>query len=73
MINNVIDTSGLICPMPILTVKKKLRSFAPGTILTITTTDASSAVDFPHFFATLQIELMETSEGAGSTLFKVRV
>ncbi len=44
-----LDTSGLVCPQPILKTKKALRSLEPGEELRVITTDPGSAMDFEVF------------------------
>jgi tRNA 2-thiouridine synthesizing protein A len=47
--NNMVDTRGLTCPMPLLKTKKALKSMAPGEILEILGTDPGSKKDIPDF------------------------
>ena len=45
----VLDTRGLSCPMPILRVKKELKSMKPGKIVEVWSTDPGSKKDMPDF------------------------
>jgi len=47
--DNMVDTRGLTCPMPLLKTKKALKSMAPGEILEILGTDPGSKKDIPDF------------------------
>lgn len=47
----VLDTSGLICPFPIIETKKMMSSLHKGQILKIICTDPSSVIDFESFVA----------------------
>ena len=47
--DNMVDTRGLTCPMPLLKTKKALKSMAPGEILEILGTDPGSKNDIPDF------------------------
>jgi tRNA 2-thiouridine synthesizing protein A len=69
---SVIDTSGLLCPLPILTVKKRLKAISPDAVITVITTDSSSAADFPVFFEQVGWEMMESFEEGGSFSFVVK-
>ncbi|RCS56511.1 sulfurtransferase TusA family protein [Parvibium lacunae] len=47
--NQVLDTSGLQCPLPILRTKKALAPMLSGEILKVIATDPGAADDFPAF------------------------
>ncbi|CAN5455941.1 sulfurtransferase TusA [soil metagenome] len=44
-----LDTSGLLCPLPILKAKKALKDLAEGEILQVISTDSSAVEDFSAF------------------------
>ena len=45
------DARGLICPLPVLKVRKLLSTRAPGDILEVETDDPVARIDLPHFCA----------------------
>lgn len=47
----VIDARGLLCPLPVLRLRKALLALAPGQHLRLIATDPMAAVDVPHFCA----------------------
>lgn len=47
--NQVLDTSGLKCPLPVLKAKKALKSMAKGSCLKVIATDLGAMDDFDHF------------------------
>ena len=47
--DNVLDTRGLSCPMPLLKTKKTLKGMGSGEILEIIGTDPGSKNDIPDF------------------------
>lgn len=47
--NDVIDTRGLMCPLPVLRVGKVLRGLDAGTVTTVWADDPIAVVDIPHF------------------------
>jgi len=49
--NNVLDTRGLKCPLPVLKARKRLKSMAKGETLQVQADDPVAVVDFPHFCA----------------------
>lgn len=45
----ILDTSGLKCPLPVLKAKKSLKAMAAGERLTVIATDPGAMKDFHHF------------------------
>lgn len=48
-VDQVLDTKGLTCPMPLLKTKKTLKGMSPGQILEVMGTDPGSKNDIPDF------------------------
>ena len=46
---DIIDARGLLCPLPVLRLRKALMDLAPGQQVTLLATDAMAMVDVPHF------------------------
>lgn len=46
-----IDATGLLCPLPVLKARKRLKAMAPGTVLRLVSTDPAAVIDVPHFCA----------------------
>lgn len=44
-----IDARNLLCPLPVLRLRKRMQPLAPGALVEITTTDPAAIVDIPHF------------------------
>lgn len=42
-----LDTSGALCPMPILEIAKAMRRLAPGTVVELISTDRGLEADLP--------------------------
>ncbi|WP_180898045.1 sulfurtransferase TusA family protein [Martelella soudanensis] len=42
------DLKGLKCPLPALKTGKRLQDLAPGSLLTVETTDPLAVIDIPH-------------------------
>ncbi|MQQ07304.1 preprotein translocase subunit TatB [Epibacterium sp. SM1979] len=45
----VLDAIGLLCPLPVLKARKRLKSMDPGAVLTLLVDDPAAIVDVPHF------------------------
>lgn len=44
-----IDAEGLLCPLPVLRLRKKLQGLAPGAIVRLIASDPAAEIDVPHF------------------------
>jgi tRNA 2-thiouridine synthesizing protein A len=47
----VLDTIGLLCPLPVLKARKRLKSMKKGEILRLLASDPAALIDVPHFCA----------------------
>lgn len=45
----IYDLKGLKCPLPVLRTRKRMLTLAPGTLITVETTDPLAIIDIPHF------------------------
>ncbi len=45
----IYDLKGLTCPLPVLKARKRLASMAPGSRLSLETTDPLAVIDIPAF------------------------
>lgn len=68
-----IDARGLLCPLPVLRLRKRLQAGAPGQIVRLLATDPAAVIDVPHFcaesgHALLTTEVLED----GVTAYRVR-
>ena len=45
----LIDLTGLLCPLPVLKARKHLESMQSGHVLKVLASDPMSALDMPHF------------------------
>lgn len=44
-----LDARGLLCPLPVLKIRKRLAPLAAGDVLRAWTDDPMAEVDVPHF------------------------
>ena len=49
MKKEILDATGLLCPLPVLKLRKHLKSIDIGTLITVLADDPAAAVDIPHF------------------------
>mgnify|MGYP001241811754 CR=1 FL=1 len=58
----ILDTSGLLCPEPVMLLHNKVRSLAPGALLEVIATDPSTQRDIPRFCEFLGHQLVTQAE-----------
>jgi len=57
-----LDAAGLLCPLPVLKIRKRLQALEPGGVLRVVTDDPAALVDVPHFCTEQGHELVESRE-----------
>lgn len=57
-----LDAIGLLCPLPVLKARKRLKSLPAGAILEIWADDPAAMIDIPHFCAEAGHVLVSQSE-----------
>ncbi len=72
MSDATLDVQGLTCPLPVLKANKALRGLAPGSKLTVLSTDPASVNDFQVFCRETGHALIGFSEDAGVFRFTLR-
>ena len=72
MADQVLDTKGLNCPLPILKAKNALKELPTGGTLEIHATDPGSVKDFEAFCRTTGNELMESKMDGSTYVFLIK-
>ena len=67
-----IDAVGLLCPLPVLRLQKKLRNLAIGQIALLRSSDPMAVIDVPHFCSQAGVELIKCGKDRGDDFFLVR-
>ncbi len=44
-----LDARGLLCPLPVLKARKRLKDMQSGQVLRLLATDPAAIIDVPHF------------------------
>ena len=68
-----IDARGLLCPLPVLRLRKRLLSAPPGETIRICTDDPVARIDIPHFCTEQGATLFETEIHDDAVIFWLRV
>ncbi|MCP4597332.1 sulfurtransferase TusA family protein [Neptuniibacter sp.] len=58
--DQVLDASGLNCPLPLLKAKQALNGLEPGQVLKVIATDSGSIRDFKAYTDQSDHELLQT-------------
>jgi tRNA 2-thiouridine synthesizing protein A len=72
MADQLLDTKGLNCPLPILKARKALKGVPAGGTLEILATDPGSVADFQAFCRSTGNELLEHAHDNGVYRFIVK-
>jgi len=67
-----IDALGLLCPLPVLRLRKVLLAARPGAVIRILADDPVAQIDIPHFCAEQGATLLATEDQAQGTAFTIR-
>lgn len=70
--DNEIDATGLLCPLPVLKIRKRLKTVNSGEILLVLADDPASVVDIPHFCNEQGHQLLKTDKTSAKLTFLIR-
>ena len=72
VIDKVLDTSGLLCPEPVMMLHKSVRELASGAIIEVIATDPSTTRDIPKFCHFLGHELLEQETREKDYIYRIK-
>ena len=49
MNEQILDATGLLCPLPVLKLRKHLKSMKIGDLVIVLADDPAATIDIPHF------------------------
>ena len=67
-----IDAIGLLCPLPVLRLRKRMEGLSAGQIARLLADDTAAIVDVPHFCAEAGHEFLSMEEPEGHLVFYVK-
>ena len=67
-----LDTSGLLCPLPVYKAAMALRQLDTGQVLELTCTDPGSLEDIPAMARQRGDELLDVMDGGDTQVFLIR-
>ena len=69
---DTLDATGLLCPLPVLKARKRLKAMPEGAVLHMGADDPAAVVDVPHFCREAGHTLVEHKEADGRQLYVIR-
>lgn len=57
-----LDALGILCPLPVLKARKRLKALQVGEVLRVLADDPAAVIDMPHFCAEQGHELVSASD-----------
>jgi len=67
-----LDATGLLCPLPVLKLRKRLAAVKLGDYMRLRADDPAAVIDVPHFCAEAGHALVETSTDGDAQVYLVR-
>lgn len=67
-----LDATGLLCPLPVLKLRKRLTALPVGDMMRLRADDPAAIVDVPHFCAEAGHTLVETTDHGDTQSYLVR-
>lgn len=67
-----LDAIGLLCPLPVLKARKRLKTMTHGQVLCVLATDPAAIVDIPHFCMESGHNLLGTEDRETATAYFIR-
>ncbi|MBT2130985.1 sulfurtransferase TusA family protein [Aliiroseovarius lamellibrachiae] len=64
--DETLDAVGLLCPLPVLKARKRLKSMPSGAVLRLEASDPAAVIDVPHFCAEQGHTLLGDTPDAGN-------
>lgn len=67
-----LDATGLLCPLPVLKARKRLKAMPQGAILEVRADDPAAVIDVPHFCAESGHSLLSQDDTEGTQTYLIR-
>lgn len=67
-----LDAIGLLCPLPVLKARKRLKGMQAGQVLRLVATDPAAVIDVPHFCAEAGYDLVSTEDEGQTQVYYIR-
>ncbi|WP_271946987.1 sulfurtransferase TusA family protein [Ruegeria faecimaris] len=67
-----LDALGLLCPLPVLKARKRLKSMPAGAVLKVLADDPAAVIDVPHFCMESGHRLLSQEESDGHQVYTIQ-
>ncbi|WP_272006299.1 sulfurtransferase TusA family protein [Roseovarius sp. ZX-A-9] len=67
-----LDAIGLLCPLPVLKLRKRLKALPQGGEIELWADDPAAVIDVPHFCAQAGHTLLSVTETEGHSIYRIR-
>ncbi|WP_090270809.1 sulfurtransferase TusA family protein [Thalassovita taeanensis] len=67
-----IDTIGMLCPLPVLKLRKALLSVQPGTVVQLLADDPVAVIDIPHYCSETGHTFLGMETADAHQIFRIR-
>jgi len=71
-IDKILDTSGLLCPEPVMMLHKAVKELSDGDVIKVIATDPSTTRDIPKFCLFLGYELIKQEADEKSYFYYIK-
>ena len=71
-VTETIDARGLLCPLPVLKLRKRLKSVPVGGVVELWADDPAAIVDVPHFCDEAGHELVSQDDKTEHAVYRVK-
>ncbi|MDD3398307.1 MAG: sulfurtransferase TusA family protein [Candidatus Methanomethylophilaceae archaeon] len=72
MVDEKIDAQGMMCPMPIVQLTKKMKTMSPGQTLELVADDVGALEDVPAWVSRTGNEMLEQRQESGKYYFVIK-
>lgn len=70
--DDTLDACGLLCPLPVLKLRKRLKSLGIGAVIAMQADDPAAVIDVPHFCAEAGHDLISATDSDGVQTYLIR-
>ena len=70
--DHTLDTTGLVCPEPLMLVRNRIREMRSGEVLHVRATDPSTGRDFNNFCRFMGHEVIDHSRESAVYHYRIR-
>ena len=71
-IQETLDAIGLLCPLPVLKARKRLKALPVGTVLHLLADDPAAVIDVPHFCTESGHDFLGFNEADNHQVYLIR-